>query len=532
MPPTFSPPPPYADTGEGNQNHSQKHNLDHTDDNIFDDNNKASTFKVPSSTGSSSSGSSPTGSSVVGPHSPTDVGPFTIKAPSEGSSSDTYSSTWSSAVRVATFKVPSASSSSTGTSSSGSFTESSSIGPLLCSSSSSAYPSTSSSSTGSSLNGLPSTGTFYSCISDNPQLLGNRILTAKPSHLPSPHNTTNNYPSTDTVPSFFPSSSWPTAPFDPSLSGHPPLVSSGDQSTWSFSCASPHRPITRGYPEKSDFVGRLASFGHGARQQKQLRTPPQAPGPRRFVDLFVDDWMRKSCEKRVSDVASMVREDEIDGTSQRQWRLVRQKGRYQPHTPTYTPSSRGSRQVPARAEAGDGDNDKDNNNNNTIGSLNDLKGLSLEDDDDADDEYDGHRPTPSHPAFRGSRSELRPRDSLGRFVRCPSGEVAAVPRRHNAGVPKNKKGGRRGKRRRTEVELTMYHAIRWLGLGGVVPNLSVVTMGPLVRMPLPCTFGDGPSRKPKEEEEEEDFMVGAAKALVRAGERRWAERVRRMGKGV
>ena len=43
--------------------------------------------------------------------------------------------------------------------------------------------------------------------------------------------------------------------------------------------------------------------------------------------------------------------------------------------------------------------------------------------------------------------------------------------------------GRR--RRRTQVELLMYHAIAWLGYGAVVPNVSVRTGAPLVDGPIP-----------------------------------------------
>lgn len=43
--------------------------------------------------------------------------------------------------------------------------------------------------------------------------------------------------------------------------------------------------------------------------------------------------------------------------------------------------------------------------------------------------------------------------------------------------------GRR--RRRTQAELLMHHALAWLGYGEVVPNVSVVTGGPLVDGEIP-----------------------------------------------
>lgn len=159
-------------------------------------------------------------------------------------------------------------------------------------------------------------------------------------------------------------------------------------------------------------------------------------------------------------------------------------------------------------------------------TLSDLEGLSLAaDDDDGGNDNDklqaARKPLPCLITRRGTR----PRDALGRFARSPGS--------HAAGRDSRVQKGKR-RRRRTEAELTMYHAIRWSGMGGVVPNVSVVTREPLVRVPLPCTFGEGPGRKSGAEEEEEvvDFAVGLSREVVREVERRWAERAGKMQPGV
>jgi hypothetical protein len=164
-------------------------------------------------------------------------------------------------------------------------------------------------------------------------------------------------------------------------------------------------------------------------------------------------------------------------------------------------------------------------------TLSDLQGLSLaaDDDDDDDDGNDKLRAAQKPLPCLMTRRVTRPRDALGRFARSPASHAAGIPRRRRDS--RVQKGGRSRRRRRTEAELTMYHAIRWSGMGGVVPNVSVVTREPLVRLPLPCTFGGGPGRK-SGAEEEEDFAVGLSREVVREVERRWAERPRKMQPGV
>ncbi|ROW08858.1 hypothetical protein VMCG_02828 [Cytospora schulzeri] len=130
------------------------------------------------------------------------------------------------------------------------------------------------------------------------------------------------------------------------------------------------------------------------------------------------------------------------------------------------------------------------------------------------------------------RQVSRPRDAAGRFVSIPGQQRSFRVQKNGGGGGGGSSSRRvRRRRRRTEVELTMYHAIRWSGMGSVVPNVSVVNREPLVRMPLPCTFGEGPGGKP-DEEEEEDFAVGLSRELVREIEKMWAGRMKKVGNGA
>lgn len=278
----------------------------------------------------------------------------------------------------------------------------------------------------------------------------------------------------------------------------------------------------------------------GAHQREQLHTPTETPESRRFVDVLVEDWMRRSIEQ--DGVAPVVQEGAVDGAARQQPQPRPEQGQEQLPTPADTPASRGFKDVSADAWGGRSPPGHDDvvisdraEDSSMTGTLSDLEGLSLAADDDDDDGNDKLQAARKPLPCMMTRRVTRPRDALGQFARSPASHAAGIPRRRrDSRVQKGGPGGqarpRRG-RRRTEAELTMYHAIRWSGMGGVVPNVSVVTREPLVRMPLPCTFGGGPGRKSRAEEEE-DFAVGLSREVVREVERSWAERARKMQPGV
>lgn len=297
--------------------------------------------------------------------------------------------------------------------------------------------------------------------------------------------------------------------------------------------------FTFGKLERSGPLDGIEGPGGGAHEQKQLHTPTETPEHQRFVDALVKDWMRTSVEQ--DDVASTMHADGMDGDATQQLtpiptKLPPEQDPEQLLTPADTPEPRGFRDVSAGALActlPPGDDVATAATSEQAGHgmaecLGRLEGLKLVgDDDDDDDDGDALKAAQRLPPTPASGSPgSRPRGPLGRRR---AGAATGTPRR---GCPRVQKSGRgRRRRRRTEAELTMHHAIRWSGMGGVVPNVSVVTRGPLVQMPLPCTFGEGPSRK-AEGEGEEDFAVGLSRGVVREVQKRRAERVRRMGRGA
>ncbi|KAI3398641.1 hypothetical protein diail_8826 [Diaporthe ilicicola] len=80
------------------------------------------------------------------------------------------------------------------------------------------------------------------------------------------------------------------------------------------------------------------------------------------------------------------------------------------------------------------------------------------------------------------------------------------------------------KRRRTQVELQMHHAIAWLGYGEVVPNVSVVTSEPLVLGPV-HTHGTRRTGASKEEDDDNDkIAVRTSRALMTEVNKRAAKK--------
>ncbi|ROW15416.1 hypothetical protein VPNG_02285 [Cytospora leucostoma] len=265
------------------------------------------------------------------------------------------------------------------------------------------------------------------------------------------------------------------------------------------------------------------------------------------LEVFADE--RECNAKEQSDGASVIHVGRVDDVSQQQSRSEQQRKQEQQRqqeqlpTPAESRAKHRVRQVFAEtwigkcfhsSESVTPEQAKEDDNTLDIPSDSEEPNpVGAHDSADNHHHQQPHRDTPhqpSPPLGRTSQPQPQPHDAPEQPAPPPDGvhdiAAAATQRVRGARVRKDRRPRRR---RRTEVELTMFHAIRWLGMGDVVPNVSVVTGGPLVRMPLPCTFGDGPSgRKGKEEDY---FGVVLARKLVRYVEKRRAERVRGMGKG-
>ncbi|KUI71612.1 hypothetical protein VM1G_06673 [Cytospora mali] len=267
---------------------------------------------------------------------------------------------------------------------------------------------------------------------------------------------------------------------------------------------------------------------YGAPQEQQQHTPADTPESQKCVGSFVEDWIRKSIEH--GGIAAVRQEDVSDHTDLQQQEQL--------PTPADTPASQGVIDVPARAPGADEflqqeDRDRitisEQAGDGTTGTLGDLERLSLADNEVEEEQRgvrDGHLPsTRQPPSILAPRRGPQPRDALGRFASYSASDGVKMPRQRGSRVRKSARS-----RRRNEIELTMYHAICWSGMGDIVPNISVATGEPLVRMPLPCTFGEGPGGKPVGEEE--DFAVGVSRGLVGEIEKGWARRARRKEAGI
>lgn len=94
--------------------------------------------------------------------------------------------------------------------------------------------------------------------------------------------------------------------------------------------------------------------------------------------------------------------------------------------------------------------------------------------------------------------------------------------------PPYQSNGRR--RRRTQAELLMHHALAWLGYGEVVPNVSVVTGGPLVDGEIPThgtwTVGGGG------EDDVDDLATRVSRSLTIGTNRHAVEQQRALKRGV
>ncbi|KUI58863.1 hypothetical protein VP1G_06145 [Cytospora mali] len=276
-----------------------------------------------------------------------------------------------------------------------------------------------------------------------------------------------------------------------------------DSRVWKAS--TPTTSLTYDEPVETGSLGGPEQPGYGAQQEKQQHAPAETPGSQKCVDVFVEDWIRESIDQ--DGIASVRQEDVSDHIGQRQ--------KEQQPTPADTPACQSVIVVPAKAPWADDD---------TTDTLEDLERLSL-----ADNEVEEGQPRVLHghlqstqlpPSILVSRRGPQPRDALGRFASYSTSGGVKIPRQRGFRVRKSVRS-----RRRNEIELTMYHAICWSGMGDIVPNVSVATGEPLERMPLPCTFGEGSGRKPVGDEE--DFAVGVSRELVREIEKCWARRARR-----
>lgn len=88
--------------------------------------------------------------------------------------------------------------------------------------------------------------------------------------------------------------------------------------------------------------------------------------------------------------------------------------------------------------------------------------------------------------------------------------------------------GRR--RRRGQAELLMHHALAWLGYGEVVPNVSVVTGGPLVDGEIP-THGTWDLREGDGYNDVDDLATRVSRSLTIATNRTAAEEERALKRG-
>lgn len=88
--------------------------------------------------------------------------------------------------------------------------------------------------------------------------------------------------------------------------------------------------------------------------------------------------------------------------------------------------------------------------------------------------------------------------------------------------------GRR--RRRTQVELCMFHALAWLGYGEAVPNVSVVTGQPLVDGEIP-THGTWELGGEENHGDVDDLAVRVSRSLTIATNRNAAEEQRALKRG-
>lgn len=267
-------------------------------------------------------------------------------------------------------------------------------------------------------------------------------------------------------------------------------------------------------------------------QKRELLSPAETPESRRHVEVLVHDWMWRSMEQDDGGDC-MVREgdDEVvcaaaataAAVQQQQRQQILTPARSQPQSPSQPEQVIWEQQPPTPADTPESRRPGDEAAAAASTQMGDCTSVMS---------LGGSTDRPDTPRAATPRVH----------VRVPARRLCGTPRvqkRTATGRGKNRvDGGRgRGRRRRTEAELTMYHAIRWLGLSGVVPNVSVVTGEPLVRMPLPCTFGGGGNGNGNGEEArggggDGDFAVGLSRAVVRNIERRRAERRAREGVGA
>lgn len=234
--------------------------------------------------------------------------------------------------------------------------------------------------------------------------------------------------------------------------------------------------------------------------QLLFHPPPETPEYQRYMEALLKNWLAGSIT--VNGEAGLV----VQGGGIDSGGAI--SGGSQLPTPADTPQSRG---VPARTLSPEQAGDGGTLSGACLGDDLDLEGLKLADNDD-DNDHNPHHHHPK-PTKRLPSPQARPRGII--TLRRTFGGGGVVPR-----MQKNGRG-----RRRTDAELTMYHAIRWLGMGDVVPNVSVVTGEMLVRVPMPCTFGEGPSRRVAVGKGGEDFAVGLSRGLARDVERMRAGRV-------